>query len=342
MIIIGALLPILSLFPIIALTLNIHMYQEESYLSSFFYVLKELETGRAWVTLTFFSLLYIGVIATVKSRPAAFTTSLFLVLGMILTQGVVGHAANMSSYPGALAHIVHLLAICSWAGILLVVSWFSKNEKNWDAFVEWYTFIAIGCVVMLTFTGLFMSFSLTESIVQSWILPYGQALLLKQLLFLALLLFAFINGFLIRKKVETSPSFSPKKWWRAESIIILTIFSLTGFMSEKEPPHNIEQALNREETSILFQTFMSVNIGEELSLSPSIIGLFFMVLAGLFFLFTYLLFSRQESAAGALIMSGIAVISLYIGLMNSVESAGRTPVLESSLSSLGHVIKIVA
>ncbi|WP_159462156.1 copper resistance D family protein [Halobacillus sp. Marseille-P3879] len=111
---------------------------------------------------------------------------------------------------------------------------------TWYAFIEWFTFFAIGCIVLLSFTGMFMSFSLTESVVSSWTLPYGQALLIKYLLFLILLVFAFINGFLIRQKVKNNPHFSPRPWWKAESAIVLAIFSITGFMTEQEPPHNLE------------------------------------------------------------------------------------------------------
>lgn len=39
--------------------------------------------------------------------------------------------------------------------------------------------------------------------VSSWMLPYGQALLVKHIIFIPLLVFAGINGLLIRKQINS-------------------------------------------------------------------------------------------------------------------------------------------
>ncbi|MCP3028130.1 copper resistance D family protein [Halobacillus sp. A5] len=337
----GALVPVLAVVPVLILTGNVNKYQDYGVVSSFLFVVQEIETGRAWTVLLVFSILYIIIMAFVKNRVAVYTAGLFLAVGMVLTQSIVGHAANMASYPGALSHTVHMAAVSCWAGILLVVSWFSKNDDNWQAFIDWFTFIAIGCIFMLSFTGLFMSFTLTDGIVQSWVMPYGQALLIKHLFFLILLLFAFINGFLIRKKVKQSYTFSPRKWWKAESVIVLAVFGLTGFMSETEPPHNAVQTMSNEDSSILFRTFASVDAGNDIYLSPDLMSVFFFLISFLFIVLTILLFSNRNSAGGALLMSVLAVFSLYIGLMSSLES-DEVNTAENVYSVLVHALKIVA
>ncbi|WP_179133980.1 copper resistance D family protein [Halobacillus massiliensis] len=320
LIVTAAFIPVLAAFPIIELAIAINEYQSGGLLESFNYVIHHIETGQAWAALVFLTLLFAAAMFLIKNTGTAYFTGLFILLGIILTQSVVGHSAIMASYQGALSHTLHLLAVCLWAGILLAVSWFSKNEQNWQAFVEWFTFMAVASIVFITFTGLIMTFTLTESIVSSWMLSYGQALLLKHILFIALLLFAFINGFLIRKKVQEKPSFSPRIWWRAESVIILLIFCITGFMTEQEPPHNIEQTLNRENASVLFQTFASVDIQPALVFAPNLLSLFFFILAGFFLFSIFVMFKKRDSAIGALAMAVIAVFSLYIGLMSSVTS----------------------
>lgn len=313
-------IPLLAVFPIVDLASGLNEHQEGGLFSSFLYVLREIETGKAWSTLLLLTIFYIGVTLSVKSRAITCTLSLLLVVGMVFTQGVVGHSSSMVGPMGAMSHIIHLMAVCSWAGILLVISWFAKHEENWLAFVRWFTIFAVVCMMLITVTGIFMSFTLTESIAGSWSLPYGQALLMKHLLFFALFVFAFINGFLVKKKVKQTPSFSPRRWWKAESVLVLSIFSMTGFMTEQEPPHDIAGTLSREGPSILFQTFTSIDISSEFLIEPNVMSVFFLLLAVVFFFAMFLLFKKSDSAIGTLLMSLIAVLSLYIALMNSVSS----------------------
>ena len=60
----------------------------------------------------------------------------------------------------------------------------------------------------------------------AWMLPYGQALLIKHLLIIPLLAYAFINSILIRKKIKNNDSFNPRPWTKAESLIVFLIFSV--------------------------------------------------------------------------------------------------------------------
>ncbi|WP_112181022.1 MULTISPECIES: copper resistance D family protein [Paraliobacillus] len=311
-------IPILAVIPIIDLVNTISKYRDDYGFTSFVYVIKEIEIGRAWFILLLLCIFHLLLLLIRKNVLISSGIGIFLLLGIILTQSVVGHVASMASYPGALAHTIHLLAVCFWAGTLLVVSWLANDETNWHVFINWFSAIALLCLLLVTFTGIFMSFSLTTgTIVSPWRVSYGQALLIKHLLYVALLLFVFINAILVRKKAKKS-DFSPKRWWRAESVIILLIFSVTGFMSEQEPPLNTEKLANSGDISILFRIFASVNMGDNVLFAPNLISVFFILLSVVFLLSTVLVFWFHEKVISTLLMSGLSVFSMYVGLMSSV------------------------
>ncbi|MCP3031407.1 CopD family protein [Halobacillus sp. A1] len=338
------LVPIVSLVPVLELASGINGYRDESFMSSLMYVWLHLETGKAWLVLALLSLLFIVLLRLKVRQSVIFGAGLMIALGMIVTQGVVGHSANMGSFPGAAAHIFHLVSVSSWAGVLLIVSWFSVSDRKWKEFIDWFTFLALGCIVILTFTGLFMTFLLNERIVDSWILTYGQALLLKHLLYVPLLLFACINGFLISQKMHHNHSFSPRSWWRAESVILISIFMITGFLTEKEPAHNISQTLRGEDPSILFRTFTSISAGAEtgLVIQPSVISLLFITIGGVFLFLVFYAFQQNSSPAAALSIAGLAIISVYFGLMSALSIGKEATPAVWNYEALDILTKIVA
>ncbi|SDH86316.1 putative copper resistance protein D [Alteribacillus persepolensis] len=331
------LIPMLSLPPVLHVTLNMNEYREESFISSFIYVLMEIELGRAWTALLLLVIIFAALMWLLpKRRDDSYVNlaGLLLVFGMIVTQGVVGHSANMASYPGATSHILHLMAVSTWVGILMIVSWFAVNDENWEGFVDWFTPIAVICVIVVSFSGVFMTFFLTENIMNSWMLTYGQALLFKHLLFIPLMVYACINGFLMRRKVKNTPTVSPRSWWRAESLIIMAVFVITGFMSEQEPPQNIAQTLNREGSSILFQSLVTfpVNSDTELFFHLHWFSLLFFLIGIVFLLLVIYVFYKNDTITGSIVFGVLAVISIYFGIISGVEAA--TYVEETSVTSL--------
>ena len=61
-----------------------------------------------------------------------------------------------------------------------------------------------------------------EDYPNSWMLPYGQALLIKHLLIIPLFVYAMINGLLIKKKIKKDIHFNPKPWeeWKVSSFYL--------------------------------------------------------------------------------------------------------------------------
>ncbi|RSL30701.1 hypothetical protein D7Z54_24705 [Salibacterium salarium] len=266
--------------------------------------------------------------------PAVYAPGFILILGMINTQGVVSHSANMGSYPGAASHILHWLAVSCWSGVLLIVSWFSVDDKGWKAFIDWFTPVAMACIFLVSFSGLYMMFFVTESLVDSWMLAYGQALLIKHLLFFLVLFYAFINGFIVRWKIKHNSDFSPRRWWKAESLIILMVFIVTAFLSEQEPPHDIAQTLSRGEVSILFQELVSVSIGpgKALLFRPDWLSILFLAVGMIFLSLILYAFKQQLSPLRSVMLGVLALISLYLGVMNSVEMGVRQEIFPAMTS----------
>jgi putative copper export protein len=319
---IGTLLAIgvsfFAMVPIIDLATSLQEYREGGWLSSFTYVITNIEGGRTWLLLLLLAFLYMVIVNTIHKKRVAASLGLLLVMAMIVLQSLIGHSASMNSVQGAMFHTIHFLAVGIWSGILLVVSLFTTEEGNWQNFVGWFTKVAFGCMVWIALTGIVMSLTLTENLVSSWMFSYGQALLLKHLLFIVLLLFAFVNGFLMKSLVEKRPSFSPRRWWKVESLLVLFVYTITGYMTEQEPPRDISQMLSEHEPSLLFRTFTKMDGYGPLTLVPNVMGLLFLIIGGVFLFFVWLMIKRN-SVVGALFVSLMVVWSLYLGLISSVE-----------------------
>lgn len=59
------LIPLFAVVPVLYLTSYIHGYREDSKVSSFFYVITQIETGRAWLALLFLAVLFTVVVFSV-------------------------------------------------------------------------------------------------------------------------------------------------------------------------------------------------------------------------------------------------------------------------------------
>ena len=155
---------------------------------------------------------------------------------MIVGVSWSSHASSINQFFGGLSHILHFTAVSVWVGILFVVSWFSTNHNNWLKFLNWFTPIAMSCFVGTIISGLILMNLVITDYTNSWLFPYGQALLIKHLLIIPLLMYAIINGILVKRKVKRDPNFNPRFWARIETIIILLIFSVTAVLGQQAPP----------------------------------------------------------------------------------------------------------
>lgn len=253
-----AFIPLLSFFPILSVT----QYMAEQFEEGFWLILSNVmfsfALGKAWFITLGISIFLFILIAILyrdgKNEPTFSIVSLVLTFGLILSFGWSSHAATQDPLTGFFAQTAHFLAITVWIGVLFVTSWFSLEDTRWLNFLTWYTPLAIICVLTVTFSGIALMSIIVPEPYNSWMLTYGQALLFKHLLFIPLITYGLINGFLLRRKLESDPQFNPKPWLRAESIIALLIFSVTAYMSQQAAPHEVGRTLQFVEPSSLFLT----------------------------------------------------------------------------------------
>ena len=173
----------------------------------------------------------------IERKPLFAITGLVFTLVLIGLLGWSSHASALAKVPGFFVHTTHFLAVCTWVGILMVVSWFSKKPSNWLNFLKWFSPVAIICLIITAITGIsLMTFHMELSdYTNISAIPYGQSLLIKHIAIIPLLAFAFINSILVRKRLTHNPSFNPLPWARLESIVILVIFSITGALGQTHP-----------------------------------------------------------------------------------------------------------
>ncbi|MCM3324753.1 copper resistance D family protein [Cytobacillus kochii] len=313
----------LSFVPV--LTLILHLYEDIGFTRTVRSVLFTFEVGQAWIFIYLFStLLFIFIVwfDYKNNRLYALIGALSSFI-LILAIGWSSHASSLEPLKGFITHTTHFTAVSVWIGILFVVSWFSKNYSNWLAFLRWYTPVAIVCFIVTIFTGLFLMMFVVEikEYPSSWMLSYGQALLLKHLLIIPLLLFAVINSWFIRKQLRINSDFNPKPWARVESILILLIFSATAALGQQAPPHDIVTTLKSVGASKLFTTLyqgqyypeMTIHLGINLtSISLILFALVFLVLL-------IYSFVKKAPAATSIIMGILFVLSAYLSLMLSIR-----------------------
>lgn len=224
--------------------LNLMLFLLEEY--TFFYVLKSLlltfEIGKAWIVTVIITIILGLFVYLFDNR----NTSFYNICGIILLVSIVAamswttHSHAVYGLQGFITHFIHFSTVIIWIGVLIIVSWFSRNKENWIPFLNWFHATALFCFAIIMVTGLSMmnySMNLSEY-PNSWVQPYGQSLLIKHILILPLIGYAFINGFLMKRKLRKKENLDPRPWTKLESIIVLAIFAATGAMSQQEPPHN--------------------------------------------------------------------------------------------------------
>ncbi|WP_164821609.1 copper resistance D family protein [Paenibacillus koleovorans] len=220
-------------------------------------VLADLEFGQAWLAILFQCTLILFVMAfrDISKHLLLNGVVAALLLGVIIAYGWASHAAGQSESFGFIAESLHLLVISVWLGTIMLAAWFSKGPVNLAAFTRWFSPLSIVCVVVVIVSGLTMMFYIVPDLVSAWGISYGQSLLIKHLLFIPLLLFGLINGFLMRRKLRQNPDFDFRSWLRVESLFGLLIFIVTAFMGFQPPPHETEGAAIPIDTTALFRLF---------------------------------------------------------------------------------------
>lgn len=276
--------------------------------------------GKAWAftfAVAVFFALYLFTFPVLTEKRFTIGALVFTIV-LVFSIGWSSHAASLAEWSGFLSHSVHFTAVSVWTGILIVTGWFSKDHANWLAFLKWFSPVALICFGLTIASGFFMITVIMDvnKYISSWTLNYGQALLIKHLFLLPILLFAFINSVLIKKRLQKQQEFNPKPWVKAESIVLLFIFATTAFLGQQEPPHASADITH----SPLFAYFYN---GAVPPVTPvqfgwSSMSTLFSIAAVLFSALS--LWSWKQKAVGiTFILSMLLVFSVYMALISGLH-----------------------
>lgn len=305
-------------------------------------ILFTFEIGKAWLFIVIVSVILLCALAAenLKTDKKATVLALTLTVLMLLGYTKSSHAASITEWQGFLFHTLHFLAVTVWIGLLFTVSWFSKNKDNWSSFLKWFTPVAIMCLIVAFITGYFTMgidinsyddphASILQEYKNSLLVNYGQALLLKHVFIISLVLFAVINGFLFRKK-QNHASFHPLKWARLESFYALVVFGITAFMGQSWPPHQVYSLVQSSGPSPLFDALYdgdmvnaiaSDEVREDFDIMFSF-GLESYVLFGLSLLFmgiAIFVAAKKQSAFVSVCSSLFMALAIYFGIVIGVQ-----------------------
>lgn len=311
-----------SAAPVIRIIL--YLYEDIGLMLTFQNVIGEFEVGKAYtltIIVALFFYLFVSIVPVLKRKvfigiALAFTSVLLLAVGW------ASHAASLTDWSGLVFHTLHFTAATVWIGLLLVVSWFSTSHQNWLAFLKWFTPVAVSCLAIVVGTGIFimtLAVELTEY-QETWLMPYGQAIVVKHLLVIPVLLFAFINGVWIRQKLQRGEGINPLPWAKAESVVLLLVFAVTGVLGQQEPPHSIEAFLRESGVSKLFDYFYTGPIAPAMHLQFdfNLLSMLFLIVAAVFGFLVVYCFKQKAQAVVSLLMGLFCVMALYFGLMTSI------------------------
>lgn len=339
-ILIGILLiPVLAIAPIISISYYISINFDAPFITTFFTVLTGYKVGQGWLVTFILSFLLLGVhlfVAETYIGKLSFFLSLFTVA---LSASWASHATSLSTVSGFIGNSLHFLAATIWLGVLLVVSIFSTSSEQWSAFVKWFSPLAFASVSVLVLSGLFLMEKIVPEYINSWVLTYGQWLLLKHLLFIPILVYGVSHSFLLKRKLHHARG-SIVTSLRTQSIIGISIFVTTAFMTEAVPPHEVARTLQSTEPSRLFEWVAGFQLTNFNHLSFSVSWLA-TVLFGISMFLLYLLFrgvwAKKRLVYQFTVTAGFLAVT-YLALMQSIQMSGSEWVEQGSYSSMEEAI----
>ncbi|ALS75029.2 hypothetical protein AUC31_07220 [Planococcus rifietoensis] len=303
-----ALIPLLLAPPVIQLVLLL----SESFglMQAVVDVATEFRAGQSYV----FGVLMAVAWLVVVWRDGSWGFRAFWLVLSVLNVAYASHAASIADWQGFAGHALHFLALVLWAGVLIHIAWFLRDGRNWRAFLKWFTPFSVAMMVILIGSGIWLMlfFVAPEDYTSSWILPYGQLLLLKHLSIVPLLLAAFINAALSRSDVPN------RSWLKVESWLLLLVLLITAFMSKLAPPHNINETFRMEGSAPFVEWFAGPQYLPVHAVWTPNIDAFLMMAIGLILLgFQWLSYRKQLPEWLSFIFGLGFVAATYTGLMFS-------------------------
>ncbi|MFC5591281.1 copper resistance D family protein [Sporosarcina soli] len=311
-------LPVFAFIPVLDITL--YIAPRLGLVESLKIVLTTYTVGTAWD----FTLLGSGVLILLIALARPAEKSIYAILGALLSFGIIltvawsSHASSIDQVVGIISHFIHLTAVSIWVGVLLIIGWCSLNHKNWLEFLSWFSMVAIGCLVATALSGLILMDVMVDGYIDSWLVSYGQGLLIKHLFLLPLVFYALANGFIVKYMLSKDAAFNPIPWIRVEGFILFVIFTITAIFSQQSPPHG--NYLMSEAVSPLFHLLHNdvIDSGSTIGFVVNLNTVYFFFLSILFVGLIVLSFFKKASIILSFLFSCLFVMCIYLMLMVTV------------------------
>ncbi|QGG55052.1 copper resistance D family protein [Paenibacillus sp. B01] len=316
-----------SAFPVV--NLIIYFVTELKYDVGFvtYRVLRDYNVGHGWIMTVIFALLLGSLVyqrIETKHERLAAVIQLVLSIGMLAGVGYASHSAGLYGYKGFATHSIHLLGVSLWLGILMAVSWFTRGSDNWKRWLAWMSPLAVTCFVVTVASGIVVMLYLSDNYVEGLVVPFGQALLIKHALLLPLIALAITNGFGLRRRLMKEPGFNPLTWLRMESVLALTVFFGTAYLSQQAPPHDLNETLANGEVSVsnLWSFFNGQDLAAnaQITFQFSALGIVFSLLAIVMATLGIGIMIKRRELWFSFNLLLCSALSLYLAAMLSVHS----------------------
>ncbi|MEH7492148.1 copper resistance D family protein [Neobacillus niacini] len=279
-------------------------------------VITTTQIGQGWLFITVFA---IFLWLTIYLERSKYIQGFWIVL-IIIAIGYSSHVSSQSFVVGIFSHTTHFLMVAIWVGVLFIVSWFSRSREHWSEFLQWFTPLAIVCMINIFATGFVIMFTIeapTEYL-NGWATPYGRMLLLKHISIIPVIIFAIINGILY-KKASTFSHYDPRTWLKSECVILLLVFYFTAVLGTLSPPYEMDypdaQTIEAP-TWIDWLLAKNILIPIEIDFAPTLLSILLISVALLFLLLIIISYKRM-SPVFATLFGGCFILTLYLGLMFS-------------------------
>lgn len=310
----AVILPIVTFVPNIQLL--IILTPQFGFIESVGMLLMKFKVGHSWVAVVGFTIILVIMIRQFIKKPSKLIAvmSIFILIAVMAAIGYISHAGSMTGIVGSVLDFVHLLAVSVWLGILVLISFFSKDAQNWDAFLKWFSPVALVAFTSVALTGVLMTDTIVPGYVTSWSSNYGQFLFIKHVLLVPLTVIILSNSLLIKLKMD-KPLFEPRTWVRIETVLLVLILFITALYSEQQPPSFYVQ-----EISPFFEMFYrsSIEAGMRGYLQMTGIGLGFFLLTALFIGLVIVSYIKQLPVVVSAAMTFALALCFYMGFMSIV------------------------
>lgn len=310
----AVILPIVTFVPNIQL-LTI-LTPQFGFIESLGMLLLKFKVGHSWLAVVGFTIILLIMIRQFMKKPSKLISvmSIFILIAIMAAIGYISHAGSMTGIVGSALDFIHLLAVSVWLGILVLMSFFSKDAQNWDAFLKWFSPVALVAFTAVALTGVLMTDTIVPGYVTSWSSNYGQFLFIKHVLLVPLTVIILANSLLIKLKMDKT-LFEPRTWVRIETVLLVMILFITALYSEQQPPSFYVQ-----EISPFFEMFYrsSIEAGMRGYLQMTGIGLGFFLLTALFIALVIVSYIKQLPVVVSAAMTFALALCFYMGFMSIV------------------------